>query len=191
MLEKTSHFSQGLLYHWPLATGPKASRTCLLPILPHPNIKPVSFSTFIPLYFFQLLHSQSLSPNPSPISIIPSGATISDNECFNIFFSIVFFHYQLKPTFSQRCVFSDFRLWWRLPFLSHALRQQAGVGVRIHPAPWCCTNPNKAYATWGYHFLSPTNTEDLDVCCRHLLTMPNPDLVLRCLSLSVDDHPIH
>ena len=46
MLEETSHFSQGLLYHWPIATGPKASSTCLLPILQYPNIKPVSFSIF-------------------------------------------------------------------------------------------------------------------------------------------------
>lgn len=41
------------------------------------------------LCFRLLLHSRSLAPNPSPISSMPSGATISDNECFNIFFSIV------------------------------------------------------------------------------------------------------
>lgn len=121
-----------------MATAPKASGTC------HPPQR------FMPkhqacIYLWQLYapfcpsHSQSLSPNPSPISIMPSEATISDNKCFNIFFSTVFFHHhQLKPTFSQRCAFPYFRLQWRLPFLSHTLRQEAGVGVRIHASPWCC-----------------------------------------------------
>ena len=121
-----------------MATAPKASGTCPppQPFMPKHQACISLWQLYTP---FLLLPPQSLSPNPSPVSIMPSEATISDNKCFNIFFSTAFFHHhQLNPTFSQRCAFPCFHLQWRLPFLPHNLRQEAAVGVRIHPSPWCC-----------------------------------------------------
>lgn len=98
------------------------------PILLYPDICPAGFShrgqLYAPLFSS---HSQSFSPNPSPILTMCSEVTISENKGYKMSFQ----HHKLKPTFSQRWMFSCFHLQQRLPFLPQAPRQEAGVGVRI------------------------------------------------------------
>lgn len=117
------------------AVTPIIAATAPKPSIPQ-HLSYIVLSSSVALCFLSLL-----LPLSTPFSklftppTMPSVATVPQEMLPHFFFTIVFHHHKLRPTCSQGCTVSASISSGDSCFPACL---EAGIGVGIHPTPWCC-----------------------------------------------------